>query len=164
MRWAVWFDTGLRGTPARLTTNGSSASDRFGTGSPRTGGWVRGGLRAEEAGLKPSPTQEGRGGGGKTGGRLGCCRLCGSTRASEGLRPGSPRTDWRRRAGRGRRPYARRDADVGGLVGGWVLWGVWFDTVLRRTPNRLTTNGSSASDRFGTGSPRTGEVVDGLGD
>ena len=45
----------------------------------------------------------------------------------------------------------------------WVRWAVWFDTVLRRTPNRLTTNGSSASDRFGTGSPRTGQVVDDVG-
>ena len=51
-------------------------------------------FRPEEAGLKPAPTQEGRGGGGKTRGRLGCCRLCGSTRASERLRPGSPRTGW----------------------------------------------------------------------
>ena len=27
---------------------------------------------------------------------------------------------------------------------GWSrCWGVWFDTVLRRTPNRLTTNGQA---------------------
>ena len=43
---ALWFDTGLRGTPARLTTNGCSVLDRLGTGSPRTG---FGGLVRREA-------------------------------------------------------------------------------------------------------------------
>ena len=51
-------------------------------------------------------------------GGLGCCGLCGSTRPSDRLRGGSPRTGgnsgWRvggRRAGRRRRPYERLDAD-----------------------------------------------------
>ena len=45
------------------------------------------GLRPEEAGLRRGPY--GRGG---PRGRLGCCGLCGSTRPSDRLRGGSPRT------------------------------------------------------------------------
>ena len=59
VRWAVWFDTGLRGTPARLTTNGSSASDRFGTGSPRTG-WAGGEDCAEDGRVGDAATGKGR--------------------------------------------------------------------------------------------------------
>ena len=152
MRWAVWFDTvpfdrlrtGLRRTPNRLTTNGSSASARFGTGSRRMGGWVRGGLRAEEAGLKPAPTQEGRGGGGKTGGRLGCCRLCGSTRSAGDGDPAHHERGWAAdegcaedgRVGDGGRTKEGEDGGLGLVASS----GGWFDTGRRvRTPGSPRT-------------------------
>ena len=56
-------------------------------------------------------------------------------RAGQRRRPYARRG--RRRAGRRRRPYVggkRRGVGVG-------CWGVWFDTPLRRTTGRLTTNG-----------------------
>ena len=62
--------------------------------------------------------------------RLGCCWLCGSTRAAG---YGAPAHHERGRAGGA---GARRTTWVG-----WVLGAVWFDTPRRKTLGRLTTNG-----------------------
>ena len=95
VRLAVWFDTGLRKTPARLTTNGVGralravlrrAQGRLDAGMAE--GWLRGRGR-----LETGPYT-----------RKGC---------------GRRRTGWE----------------------GWVRLAVWFDTGLRWTPARLTTNG-----------------------
>ena len=87
-------------------------------------------------------------------GRLGCCGLCGSTRAADGLWPGSPRTGG--------------PATVGEA---WVLSAVWFDSVLRRLRTGSPRTGApprQAWDRplrpnqdrpfrwLRAGSPRTG--------
>ncbi len=65
----------------------------------------------------------------------------GSTRACERLRAGSPRTGVGGCSEDGwvTDPPLR---EIGPGTPGWLMHpGVWFDTVLRRTPNRLTTNG-----------------------
>ena len=64
VRWAVWFDTGLRGTPARLTTNGGQRLGGFGQGWLLGVAWVRlwGGLL-----LGPGRGRRDGGGGGGEG-------------------------------------------------------------------------------------------------
>ena len=126
---AVWFDSGLRGTPARLTTNGwvtggGGSTRSAGDGDPahHERGWAADEGCSEDGRVGDGGrTKEGEDGGlglvASSGGwfdmgrrvrtpgsprtgwvthrfspRLGCGGLCGSTRFSEGLRTGSPRT------------------------------------------------------------------------
>ena len=102
--------------------------------------WAWGyGLRAEEAGLRPGPTKD--------------------RDATAGDLPGDglPRlVPHDRKTGGSETPPLRLRDGTAGI--GWEAWvlGVWFDTPLRRTPGRLTTNGCSTLDRVRTGSPRTG--------
>ena len=60
MLLAVWFDTALRGTPNRLTTNGGGD----GGGEPRTAweGWVLGLCGSTRAGGYTGPAHHERGG------------------------------------------------------------------------------------------------------
>ena len=122
---------------ARLTTNGqvgrgAGGRGRFETGPYARGGWFDAGRRSRRPGpvrqaqgrlttnggsgrgevRHESPTDSGPGpstGSGPAHHERGVGWGCGSTRAAEGLWPGSPRTDRRRRAGRRRRLYGRWD-------------------------------------------------------
>ncbi len=108
---------------------------------------------------------------------------CGSTRASGRLWPGSPRTARGRSERRGVR-FESAEGEVGSIWSGWVARGVvrqahqrrwvgfgrwllldpgrgrrdgggWFDTGLRETPARLTTNGCTGGLDRKTGGSET---------
>ena len=124
LRGAVRY--GLVETPARLTRNGEDRLGRLGA----RGVW----FPSTSSGQALRRAQDGlitNGGGPELVlGRLGCCRLCGSTRAARGRRSGSPRTG----------------GGLGLFGEGWVVGALWFDTAFRGLQAGSPGTGVAAGD------------------
>ena len=141
-----WFDSALRQTPGRLTTNGLRGLGRLRADAGRAGsGFAR--IRVFSKKLL-------RRGGALWGGFGGAAGKdwppvsSGMTGMGRGAAPGegtATHSVGRLRAGFFGRAPGRRSASgrwAGGYFEGWALGGSWFDSALRQTPGRLTTNGS----------------------